>query len=116
MSPKILKIHPKIKFSISLHVSPRSIRSEPCCTSFSDSSASYSPLVRPGEICADLTSDALTLYSVFGGVSDSAARFPIAPGVADDKGSSIDCCRGSTPIESPVAVVAAAAVEAAAAA
>ena len=30
ISPKIIINHPKIKFSISLHVSRRSIRSEPC--------------------------------------------------------------------------------------
>ena len=32
MSPKILKNSPKIKFSISLHISRNSIRSEPCIT------------------------------------------------------------------------------------
>ena len=30
MSPKILKNHPKMKFSITFRVSHRSIRSEPC--------------------------------------------------------------------------------------
>ena len=72
-----------------------------------------SPFVPPGEICVEPRSDTFTLYSDLGGVTE-AAWFPTAATAEEDmeEGPSMDCCKGSTPMESQ----AAAAVEAAAAA
>ena len=73
-----------------------------------------SPFVSSGDI-AWPSSDTFTLYSDFGGVTE-AAWLPIAAADEDviEDDASMECCKGSTPMESHAE--AAATVEAAAAA